>query len=97
TVHEQVGIAADRRGEVRIGGERQSEMAEPLRAVARLHLRAEQLLHDLLAPVGIADPLDDAIEGAWLDHLAERELDPEGREIVLQGDQLLAASSGSAI
>jgi hypothetical protein len=36
-------------------------------------------------------PLDDPVEGAGLDHLAERELDPEGREIILERDQLLAA------
>ena len=44
-----------------------------------------------VAAVGIADPLDDAVEGAGLDHLAERELEVEGREIILQRDQLLAA------
>ncbi len=74
-----------------VGRERQPEMAEPLRPVARLHLRPQQLLHDLLAAVGVADPLDDPVEGAGLDHLAERELDPESREIILERDQLLAA------
>ena len=42
------------------------------------------------ASVG-ADPLDDAVEGRRPDHLAERELDVEGREIILERDQLLAA------
>ena len=74
-----------------VGRERQPEMAEPLGRVARLHLGAQQLLHDLLAPVAVADPLDDPVEGAGLDHLAERELDPEGLEIILERDQLLAA------
>jgi hypothetical protein len=41
--------------------------------------------------VALADPLDDAVEGRRLDHLAERELDPEGGEIILERDQLLAA------
>ena len=66
-------------------------MAEPLGRVARLHLGAEQLLHDLLAPVAVADPLDDPVEGSGLDHLAQRELDSEGLEIILERDQLLAA------
>ena len=39
----------------------------------------------------VADPLDDAVEDRRADHLAEREFDVEGREIVLQRDQLLAA------
>ena len=43
------------------------------------------------ARVAVADPLDDAVEGRRLDHLAERELDPEGREIILERDQFLAA------
>ena len=64
---------------MRVGRERQPEMAEPLGPVARLHLGAQQLLHDLLAAVGVADPLDDPVEGAGLDHLAKRELDAEGR------------------
>ena len=76
---------------MRVGRERQPEVAEPLGPVARLHLGAEQLLHDLRAAARIADTLDDPVEGARLDHLAERELEVEGREIVLQRDQLLAA------
>ncbi len=66
-------------------------MTQPLGAVTRLHLGAEQLLHDFRAARQISDPLDDAVEGARLDHLPERELEIEGREIVLQRDQLLAA------
>ena len=88
---EQVGVAADRRGEVGVGRQRQPEMAEPLGPVARLHLRAEQLLHDLLAALGLAEPLDDPVERARLDHLPERELDAEGVQIILQRDELLAA------
>ena len=38
-----------------------------------------------------ADPLDDAVEGRRADHLAEREFEVEGGEIVLERDQLLAA------
>ena len=76
-VDEQVGVAPDRRGEVRVGAERQAEMAEPLGRIARLHLRAQELLHDLRPGIGLADALDDPVEGRGLDHLPERELDPE--------------------
>ena len=39
----------------------------------------------------VADPLEDAVEGRGLDHLAEREFEVEGREIILERDQLFAA------
>ena len=74
-----------------VGGEREPEMAEPLGPVARLHLRAQQLLHDLWPAIAVADPLDDVVEDRGLDHLAERELEVEGLEIVLERDQFLAA------
>ena len=38
-----------------------------------------------------ADAFDDPVEGRRPDHLAEREFEVEGGEIVLQRDQLLAA------
>ena len=66
-------------------------MAERLGAVARLHLGAQHLLHDLGPRVVLADALEDAVEGRRLDHLAERELDVEGGEIILERDQFLAA------
>src|SRR5438309_2298340 len=60
-VHQQVGITADWRGEVRIARERQPEMPEPLGRIACLHLGPEQLLHDLLTAFTVANPLDDAV------------------------------------
>ena len=75
-----------------VGGERQAEMAEPLGPVARLHLGAQHLLHDLRrAPSRRRRRSMMRLKVAGLDHLAERELDVEGLEIVLQRDQLLAA------
>src|SRR2546423_430984 len=74
-----------------VGGKRQPEMAEPFGTVTRLHLGAQELLHDLLASAAFADALDDPVEGARLDHLSEREFDPEGREIILERDYFLAA------
>ena len=66
-------------------------MAEPLGPVARLHLGPEQLLHDLFAAVAVTEALDDPVEGAWLDDLAECEFEVEGLQIILQRDELLAA------
>jgi hypothetical protein len=62
---------------MRVGREREAEMAEPIGRIARLHLGAKQLLHDFLAPVAIADALDDPVESPRLDNLAEREFDAE--------------------
>ena len=77
---------------MRVGRERQPEMAEPLGPVARLHLGAQQLLHDLrAAPSPSPTRSMMRLKVAGLDHLAERELDPEGREIILERDQFLAA------
>src|SRR3569833_3203982 len=90
-MHEQVGVASDRRREVRVRAERQSEMPEPLGPIARLHLRPQQLLHALLAAVRISDALDDPVERAGLDDLPEREVDAEGLEVILQSYELLAA------
>ena len=91
-VHEQVGVAADRRGEMGVAGQRQTEMAERFGSVARLHLGAQHLLHDLRPGVIVgADPLDDPIEDRGPDDLAEGEFDVEGGEIILERDQLFAA------
>ena len=90
-VDEEVGIAADRRGEVRVAWQREPEVAKRLGRVARLHLGAQHLLHDLGARVMIADARENMVEGRGLDHLAKRELDLESGEIVLEHDQFLAA------
>src|SRR6185369_9376629 len=91
TVNEKVRIAPDRRREVRVGGKCEAKMAEPLRTVTRLHLSSQKLLHDLLAAVGIADPLDNPVERARLDYLPKGKLDPERRKIVLHSDEFFTA------
>ena len=90
-VDDEIGIAADRRGEVGVGAERQPEMAVILRAVISLGLRAQHLLHDLRPEVHVGDPLEDMVERPRPDHLAEREVDLERLEIVAERDQFLAA------
>jgi hypothetical protein len=97
--HDQVGVAADRRGEVGIGAEREPEMAVILRAVIGLRLRAQHLLHDLGPEIRLAHPLDDPVEGRGPDHLAEGELDldmtQEDRDMLIDylvSEGLLSAS-----
>ena len=74
-----------------VGAERQPEMAVIARRVIGLGLGAQDLLHDLRPEIGLADPLDDVVERRGPHHLAERELDSEGLQIILERDQLLAA------
>ena len=66
-------------------------MAEGFGRIARLHLRPQHLLHDLGPRVMLADARQEVVEGRRLDHLAKRELDVEGLQILLERDQLLAA------
>ena len=47
---DQVGIAADRRGEVAVGGAREARVAEVLRVVARLLERAQDERRERLTP-----------------------------------------------
>ena len=74
-----------------VGCKCKSEVAEPLRAIAGLHLRAQKLAHDLLAAFAFAKSFDDRVEGARLDHLAQRELDSKGCQIVFERDQFFSA------
>src|SRR5947209_4707639 len=89
-VDDEIGIAPDGAGEMGVGAERQAEMAGILRPVIGLGLGAQDLLHHLRPEIRLADPLDDVVEGGRPHHLAERELDAERGEIVLERHQLLA-------
>ena len=48
-VHQQVGVAADRRGEMRVAAQVQAEVAEVVGGVDGLRLRAQ---HDLVDEIG---------------------------------------------
>ena len=91
TVGEQIGIAADRRGEMRVTAERQPEMADVRGRIDRLHLRAQHLRHDLGTFGPLFDERQDAVEGLRLHDLAQRERQVERLEIFLERDHLLAA------
>src|SRR6185369_7533648 len=102
-VDEEIGVTADRRGEMGVGAQCEPEMAVIVRAVISLGLRAQDLFHDLRAELGLAPLfwapafavaldraglLDQAVERLGPHHLAERELDPERLQIILQRDEL---------
>ncbi len=90
-VDEQIGIASDRAGEMGVGAEREAEMPLVDRGIISLGLGAQDLLHHLRPEIGLADPLEQMVEGGRADDLAERELDVEGLQIFLERDQFLAA------
>src|SRR3546814_4941067 len=90
-VDDEIGIAPDRRGEMRVTAEREPKMAVIGGRVIGLRLAAQHLFHHLRLEIGIADAREDMVEGRGLDHLSQRELEIEGLEIILERDQLLAA------
>ena len=80
---QQIRIATDRRGEVRVRAQRQPEVTGVARAVEGLGLAAQDRLHDhrLLALVG--DVLEHTVEQPRGDHLTKRQLPVEALQIVL--------------
>ena len=89
-MHDQVGIAADRRGEVGVFRQVQAEMADIVGVVDRLRLAAQHHVvhHRSRAAVPLAFG-QNAVEGARLHHLALGEADAEGAQEVGEGEQLL--------
>src|SRR5579884_194411 len=86
----EVGVTSNGRCEVSIARKGETEMSKPFGCVACLHLRAKQLLHDLLTAIAISKSLDYPVECARLDHLAERKFYSECRKIILERGQLFA-------
>ena len=56
-MHDEVGVAADRRGEMRIAPQVEAEMAEILRRIFRLRLAAQHHLVDQPFDIAAFDPL----------------------------------------
>ena len=69
-MHHQVGVAADRRGEVRIAAQVQAEVAVVLRRVFGLRLRAQHHLVDQLLVLGAFHAREDLVEVARAQRLA---------------------------
>ena len=76
---------------MRVGAERQAEMPGVFRTVIGLRLRAQYCLHHLCLFALVGHILQHAVEQAGGDDLPQRKIAPEGGEIFLQRDQLLAA------
>src|SRR5690606_14569609 len=84
-VHEQIGIAANRRREMRVGREREAEVPDVLRLITRLAQRAQDDRLDELG-LGLArDVLDDAVD-LLRRHAARPDLESDGAQ---KRDELL--------
>src|SRR5215469_11430132 len=82
TMHKQIGIAADRRGEMSIAPERQAEMAEIVRAVDGLSLAAQDQLMDQGLVRRAGGLAQDLVEMARAHRLAFGELEAGDAEAV---------------
>jgi hypothetical protein len=61
-MHDKIGIAADRRCEMRVAPQVQSKMAEILRRIFRLRLAAQHHFVDQPLDLAALDPLQNAVE-----------------------------------
>ncbi len=75
---------------MRVAAQRQAEMPLIGGRIIGLGLGAQHLLHHLRAEIRLADPIQDMVERRRPDHLAQREGDAIGLQIILQRGQLLA-------
>ena len=87
-MHDQVRIAPDGRGVMRVFRQIQSEMAQVVRGIDRLRLGAQHdVVHHLLvrAVLGVCQ---DAVEDGGLHHLALGEIHADGAQVIGKGEQL---------
>ena len=89
-MHEQVGIAADGRGEMRVAAQRQPEMPGIGGTVIGLRLAAQHRFHHQRALGRVTDPFDRPIEKRRRDDLPQRQLAVLRGEIIAQRNQLFA-------
>ncbi len=88
-VHQKVGVAPDRAGEVRVLAERQPEMPEVVGAVFGLRLRPQHHLVDLLRPLGAGDLGQHAVQVGRADLAGRFQRDVQRRQEVPQRVQPL--------
>jgi len=83
-VHDQIGVAADGRGEMRVAAQIEPEMAVVLGRVLGLRLTAQHHLVDELLVLGAAHARQDAVEIGRPHRLTLGELDVERRHELAQ-------------
>ena len=93
-MHDEVGVAADRRGEMGVAPQVQTKVAVVCGGVFRLRLRAQHDVVDDLLVLGAPDLRQDGIETARGHDLAFGELDPDCGQELTEVVQLLEAWFG---
>ena len=88
-VHDEVGVAPDRRGEVRVAPQVEAEVAEVLGGVDGLRLRAQHHLVDEVRDGQRLGPLQDAVEVAGAQRSEPRQLQVQAVQELAQRQQLL--------
>ena len=88
-VHDEVGVAPDRRGEMAVARQVQAEVAEVLRRVVGLGHRAQHAHVDHLGVLGAGDAVEQAVEVGGLEHLALGEGQADGSDDLAQRLELL--------
>jgi hypothetical protein len=86
---DEIGIAADRRCEMRIAAQVQAEVPVVVGGVLGLRLRAQHHIVDDLLVLGAAHLGEDAVELPGRDDLALGELDADRRQELAERMQLL--------
>ena len=89
TVHQQVGVAPDRTGEMRVAGQREAEMTDVVRAVGGLRLAAQHNLIDQLRLLGAGDAAQYPVKVARMQLVARRQADADTAEERAQAGKLL--------
>ena len=90
-VHDEIGVAANRRGEVRVGAQIEAEMADVVGRVDRLRLAAQHHFVDDFGVRPVLRHVEDAVEARGCDCLALGPAHVHGGEEVRQRRDLLFA------
>ena len=90
-MHDQIGIAADRRGEMGVATQIEAEMAQIIRAVFGLRLRTQDDFVNQFGKFPVLGPLEDAVELAGLHQPGLGHVDAERRQEFGEGLDLLFA------
>ena len=90
-MHDQVRIAPDRRGEMRVGSQGEPEMPEVLRAVIGLRHRAQRGHRDQLGQLGLRRVVQQSVERRRPQHLPLRQREAGGLGRLAQRFDLVRA------
>ena len=94
-MHQQIGVAADRAGEMRVARQREAEMTDIVGAVCRLRLAAQHHLVDQRRFRRAGDAAQHAVEIARMHLVAGRQRDAQPVQEVAQGLRAFPSDGGA--